>query len=938
MSNIRVRLNSRQEIQARLKPQQGIQVGEDKLYLYDPDLIDAEVELAREWAIKTDGLVETEDYSSKAWAIGGTGTETNNSKYYAGQASTSATNAATSEINASNSASTATTQAGIATTQAGIATTKAGEAASSASTATTQAGIATTQAGIATTKAGEASTSATNAYNSASQASTSATNAYNSAGQAATSATSASNYADQSKQWAIGVPTEPADGSAKYWAGQAQSAVESIGDATLTIQKNGSDLGTFTANATVDKTIDIPIPTAAADINALPDTTKYGATITASLNTTDYKLTLTLKDQDGNTLGTAQVIDFPIESVVVSGAYDSVNKKIVLTLQNGTTIDIPVGDLISGLQTEITSSNKLDADLVDDSTSTNKFVTASDITTWNGKQDTISDLSTIRTNASNGASAYTTIQGYGDIVTHDASEFATSAQGALADTALQSGDNISELVNDSGYITGITSSDVTTALGYTPYDSANPSGYITSSALAPYVLASSLATVATSGDYDDLINKPTIPAAQIQSDWTQSDNTKLDYIKNKPSLATVATSGSYNDLNNKPTIPAAQVNSDWNAISGVAQILNKPTIPTVNNSTITLTQGGVTKGSFTLNQATDASIDFDAGGGGGGSSRNIGEIVTSTIPLTDAGLHLLDGSLLLSGGSYDAFITYIAGLVSTYPSLFTTEASWQSAVSSNGVCGKFVYDSQNGTLRLPKYNSKIYSGEGTASVIGNGKNIGWTTGSTEYAGVGATYSGAGITGIFGNDETKTLPASGTGISYQPAANVMYGLSTNAEKSGVIADLSTITAALDGYWYIVVANSTKTEIEVDIDQVMTDLNGKADVDFSNVNSTGKETATYWGFPSDTYDDLTLGATGTEYTALYNGWFTLSKVTSGNGQFVAMENQTGLGFVTIGYGAYNGLRISMPCRKGDKVTVGYNAGGATYYFRFVRAVGG
>lgn len=44
-------------------------------------------------------------------------------------------------------------------------------------------------------------------------------------------------------------------------------------------------------------------------------------------------------------------------------------------------------------------------------------------------------------------------------------------------------------------------------------------------------------------------------------------------------LSTVATSGSYNDLSNKPTIPAAQVNSDWNAASGVAQILNKPTIP-----------------------------------------------------------------------------------------------------------------------------------------------------------------------------------------------------------------------------------------------------------------------------------------------------------------------------------------------------------------------
>lgn len=36
----------------------------------------------------------------------------------------------------------------------------------------------------------------------------------------------------------------------------------------------------------------------------------------------------------------------------------------------------------------------------------------------------------------------------------------------------------------------------------------------------------------------------------------------------------------YSLLSNTPTIPAAQVNADWNANSGVAQILNKPTIPT----------------------------------------------------------------------------------------------------------------------------------------------------------------------------------------------------------------------------------------------------------------------------------------------------------------------------------------------------------------------
>lgn len=67
-------------------------------------------------------------------------------------------------------------------------------------------------------------------------------------------------------------------------------------------------------------------------------------------------------------------------------------------------------------------------------------------------------------------------------------------------------------------------------------------------------------TVAATGVYGDLLNKPVIPAAQINSDWN-------------------ATSGLAQILN-KPTIPAAQVQSDWNATSGAAQILNKPTIPT----------------------------------------------------------------------------------------------------------------------------------------------------------------------------------------------------------------------------------------------------------------------------------------------------------------------------------------------------------------------
>ncbi len=69
-------------------------------------------------------------------------------------------------------------------------------------------------------------------------------------------------------------------------------------------------------------------------------------------------------------------------------------------------------------------------------------------------------------------------------------------------------------------------------------------------------------------------------STQVQSDWAETNTESVSYIKNKPTLSIVATSGSYDDLLNKPTIPDAQVNSDWNAQTGISQILNKPEMTT----------------------------------------------------------------------------------------------------------------------------------------------------------------------------------------------------------------------------------------------------------------------------------------------------------------------------------------------------------------------
>ena len=126
-----------------------------------------------------------------------------------------------------------------------------------------------------------------------------------------------------------------------------------------------------------------------SDVGALPASTKYAKTLSFSINNQTYVLTSQLYDQDGNALGNPQTVDLPLESVVVNGSYDNTNKKIILTLNNGNTIDVPVGDLVSGLQTEITTTNKLSSDLVSDTNNTNKFVTENDITNWNGKQDAL---------------------------------------------------------------------------------------------------------------------------------------------------------------------------------------------------------------------------------------------------------------------------------------------------------------------------------------------------------------------------------------------------------------------------------------------------------------------------------------------------------------------------------------------------------------------
>lgn len=583
----------------------------------------------------------------------------------------------------------------------------------------------------------------------------------------------------------------------------------------------------------------------------------------------------------------------------------------------------------------------------------------------NAKQDIITDLNTIRSGAEAGSTA---------VQPDDLAAVATTGNYTDLINKPTIPTKTSDLTNDSGFITGITSSDVTTALGYTPYNSTNPDGYTTNIGTVTSVnntqpdssgnvniniptpatvdqTYDSTSTNAQSGTavaeaistkQDTLVSGTNIKTVNGNS-LLGSGNLDIDALPSQTGqsgkfLTTDGTDASWANVDALPSQTGQSgkfLTTDGSAASWAeipTEVDNKSVtlnsndeIQTVgvidqNNPTKAIKKWTGTKAEYDAIVTKDPDTEYittDENETVYQNSYRIGQVLPSILPISDYGLHLLDGAVIDGTGIYSSFYSYIAGLVSTYPNLFISEADWQTAVTTYGVCGKFVYDSTNQTIRLPKITGII---EGTTDVTALGDlvqaglpNITGGMSPTGLAGVSLSY------GAF-YDEMSNVTDYNAGT--REGYGVRWGFNA-ARSSSIYGNSNTVQPqTIKVYYYIVIANSYQTPTGVQISKVATDLNGKV-----NLNSS-------WGFPTGQYIDLTLGASGTTYTAPADGYVAVAKLSTANLQNITIDSNGWRAFVWANAADIN-IFTWLPVKKGADYQVYYNLGGATAYFRFYYA---
>lgn len=284
--------------------------------------------------------------------------------------------------------------------------------------------------------------------------------------------------------------------------------------------------------------------------------------------------------------------------------------------------------------------------------------------------------------------------------------------------------------------------------------------------------------------------------SQVNADWNAVSG--VAQILNKPTLATVATTGSYLDLSNKPTIPAAQVNSDWNASSGVAQILNKPTIPAAQVNSDWNAVSGVAQ---ILNKPALATV---ATSGSYTDLINKPSIPSSSITLS--------GPVTGSGTTGSTITTSIANTT-------VTPGTYTNANITVGADGRITGASSG---------SSGSGGGGTVTSVGLSMPSGFTVANSPITGSGTFNVTTALSGILkASGGSFSTVAIGSGLSYDGTTLSATGAgyaAGNATTNGLFWNGSTYAPRNIAASDIPVLNQSTTGTAANVTGVVALANG------------------------------------------------------------------------------------------------------------------
>ena len=176
--------------------------------------------------------------------------------------------------------------------------------------------------------------------------------------------------------------------------------------------------------------------------------------------------------------------------------------------------------------------------------------------------------------------------GLGSAATSNTGDFATSIQGGKADTALQSGDNVSTLTNDAGYLTTAPAApvdSVNTQTGAVVLDADDIADAATTNKFATQIELNKANSALQSGDNVSALNNDagyltTAPAAPVDSVNTQTGAVVLDAddISDSATTNKFATQAELDKANSSLQSLVAGTNITIDATN--------PTSPTINSS------------------------------------------------------------------------------------------------------------------------------------------------------------------------------------------------------------------------------------------------------------------------------------------------------------------------------------------------------------------